>query len=94
MKCQAMIEDYAQGQHFTMQRLTIPKTRQCMRNAKFKLGSLCFCMIHLKLAREGLIDEAGIVAPRQSIRDVRDYPKKFPNGLYQWADNLKSEAIK
>lgn len=75
LMCQATVEDFENGQHFTMQRFTIPKARGCKRAAKGKLGKLCLCTLHLKLAQDGLVDDGGTVAARQAIRDVRKYPQ-------------------
>jgi hypothetical protein len=95
VKCQATIEDFENGTHYNLSRsFTVPEHRQCRRNARSKVGTLCFCASHTKLAFDGLIDESGTVASRSVIADVRRYPKKFPKGVYHWAQKLTAEEIK
>lgn len=94
VKCQATIEDFANGTHYNLSRsFTTPEHRQCSRYAKSKVGKLCLCALHAKLALEGLVDEDGTVATRSVLADVRKYPKKFPQGVYHWARNLKAEEL-
>jgi len=96
VKCQATIEDYANGSHYNLSRpFTAPEHRQCSRYARSKVGTLCLCALHTKLALEGLVDESGQVATRSAIADVRRNrnPHKFVNGLYSWARNLKVENL-
>lgn len=95
VKCQAIVEDYVNGTHYNIRRsMTVPKEKQCSRNARMKLGKFCFCNLHTKLAQEGLIDEDGNVLTRSSLADVRKYPHKFPEGVYLWARGLTPEEIK
>jgi hypothetical protein len=95
IKCQAVIEDFENGTHYNLSRsFTVPEHRPCRRNARSKIGTLCFCTLHTRLALEGLIDDDGQVASRSVIQDVRKYPKKFTNGIYSWARGLKAEEIK
>lgn len=95
IQCQATVEDYEHGSYYNLSRpFTVPKNRQCNRKARFKLGALCLCTQHTKLAQDGLVDEDGEVATRSVIRDVRKYPKKFPSGMYRWARDLTPEEIK
>lgn len=94
LKCQAVVEDYENGTHYNLSRsFTTPDHRPCSRYARSKVGKLCLCALHTKLALEGLIDESGQVATRSVLHDVRKYPKKFPNGVYCWARNLKAEEL-
>ncbi len=94
-KCQATVEDYVNGSSYNLARpFTVPKHKQCSRYARSKLGTLCLCALHTKLALEGLVDEDGNVATRSALADVRRYPKKFADGLYSWARDLKPEEIK
>lgn len=72
----------------------MPKHQQCSRYAKSKVGKLCLCALHTKLALEGLVEEDGTVATRSALADVRRYPHKFADGLYSWAKGLKAEEIK
>lgn len=95
IQCQATVEDYENGTRFNLSRsFTVPKDKQCSRKARFKLGPLCLCALHTKLAQGGLVDEDGEVATRSVRQDVRRYPKKFPNGVYHWAQKLTPEEIK
>jgi hypothetical protein len=95
VKCQATIEDYANGTSYNLSRsFTMPKNRQCSRYARSKVGNLCLCALHTKLTLEGLVDDDGTVATRGALADVRRYPHKFVGGLYSWARDLKAEEIK
>jgi len=94
-KCQATVEDYKNGTSYNLARaFTVPKHRQCSRYATSKVGTLCLCALHTRLALEGLVEENGDVATRSAIADVRRYPNKFVGGLYSWARDLKPEEIK
>lgn len=94
-KCQATIEDYKNGTSYNLARsFTVPEHRGCNRYATSKLGKLCLCALHTKLACEGLVDESGNVATRSVLADVRRYPKKFAGGIYSWAKDLTPEEIK
>lgn len=93
--CQATVEDFENGTHYNLTRsFTVPEHRSCKRNAKVKLGSLCLCTLHAKLAKDGLVEEDGTVASRSVIADVRRYPTKFAGGIYKWAKDLMPEEIK
>lgn len=93
--CQATVEDYANGTHYNIARpFTIPKDKPCSRAAKFKLGTLCLCALHTKLAQDGLVEDDGTVATRSVRADVRRYPTKFIGGIYRWAKDLTPEEIK
>jgi len=92
--CEAIIEDYVNGTRNNLRSvIVVPKSRQCMHNARVKLGTLCLCTRHGQLAKDGLVDARGYVAPRGDIRNVRDNPKHFPNGLHSWARNLTIKEI-
>ena len=60
-----------------------------MRSATVQIGHLCLCAQHGKLAAEGLVDEAGHVAPRGDLRAFRDNPRHYPGGLHHWARGLQ-----
>jgi hypothetical protein len=93
--CQATVEDYENGTHYNIARpFTVPKIKLCSRAAKFKLGTLCLCALHTKLAQDGLVEDNGTVATRSVRADVRRYPKKFVGGIYSWARDLTPEEIK
>jgi len=95
IKCQAIVEDYANGTRNNLVRvIVVPKDKPCSRVARVKLGHLCLCAQHSQLAQDGLINYDGRVAPRGDLHDVRKYPKKFPNGLYDWARCLTPKEIK
>lgn len=95
MSCAAIIEDYANGTTNNLRHVIVtPKARRCSRTATCKLRNLHLCAQHGRLAKEGLIDEHGRVAPRGDLRAVRDYPRRFPRGLYQWAKELELEPIR
>lgn len=88
--CAAIVEsDRSEdgAKHYSMQRLIVPGHRRCSRKATGKVEHLDLCTTHGRLAREGVIDEDGVVAPKSAIRDVRNFPKQFPDGLYAWARN-------
>lgn len=85
MQCEAVIEDFESGMYYRPQRVAIPTHRQCSKSAVGQVKHLHLCATHLRLTRDGLVDERGQVAPRLSIRDVRRYPEKFRGGLYDWA---------
>lgn len=92
--CQAIVEDYANGTSYNLARsFTVPKIKPCSRAAKFKLGSLNLCALHTKLAKDGLVEADGTVAARSVRADVRRYPKKFVDGIYKWAKDLKPQKI-
>lgn len=95
MQCQAVIEDFANGKPYPGLRrgVTVPMRRRCTRTARHGVGPLQLCVQHTILARDGLIDTDGAVAPRAAIRDVRRYPKKFPSGLYSWAHGVKATLL-
>jgi hypothetical protein len=94
-KCQATVEDFENGTRYNLARVFItPVAKPCSRNAKLQVGEFCFCAQHAKLALGGLIDDDGSVATRNALRDVRKYPKKFPDGIYTWARSLTAKEIK
>lgn len=94
MNCEATVEDYANGTTNNLRHVIVtPKSRPCSRAATCRLGTLHFCGQHAKLAKEGLVDEQGRVAPRGDLRAVRDNPRRFSRGLYQWARGLPLEQI-
>ena len=94
MSCAAIIEDYARGTRNNLARvIATPEVRGCSRKATCKLGDLHLCAQHGKLAKEGLVDDRGHVAPRGDLRAVRDNPRRFPHGLYQWARRLVLEKL-
>lgn len=96
-KCQAAVERITG--HSTVAgmrrgaRMVHTEYGPCTRKATAKLGPLCLCTQHVKLAREGLVDEDGQVAERGAMRDVRRYPDKFRGGLYAWARDLEPEPL-
>jgi hypothetical protein len=86
-RCNAIVEtaDPAHGgKHYSMQRVTVMGSKPCGRKSIELVGHLKLCTVHARMAREGLIDKSGVVAPRDSIRDARRYPKRFPGGIYTW----------
>ena len=92
--CAAIVEDYANGTRNNLVRVIVtPKSRACARAATCVLGHLKLCTQHGKLAKEGLVDDDGHVAPRGDLHAVRDNPRHFPNGLYQWARGLVLKKI-
>jgi len=92
--CAAIIEDYANGTRNNLAHVVVtPENRACSRTATCRLGDLQLCAQHGKLAKEGLVDERGCVAPRGDLRAVRDNPRRFPHGLYQWARSLVLEKL-
>lgn len=97
MKCQASVEritGHANLAGFRRgARMVLTTYGPCTRVAVAKLGKLCLCTQHVKLAREGLVDDDGTVADRAALRDVRRYPGKFPNGLHRWAKDLEPEHL-
>lgn len=93
--CCAVIEDYANGTTNNLVRvIATPHSRTCFRAATCKLGPLHFCTQHGKLAKEGLVDEHGHVAPRGDLRAVRGSPRRFPDGLYKWSRGMRLEKIR
>jgi hypothetical protein len=93
-RCNAIIEDYANGTRNNLSRvIVVPKSRCCTHRATCSLGKLYLCTQHSKLAKEGLVNEDGQVAPRGDLRAVRDNPQRFPNGLYPWAKGLVLERL-
>ena len=94
MSCTAIIEDYVNGTTNNLSRMIVtPKARQCTRTATCKLGHLHLCTQHGKLAKEGLVDKDGSVAPRGDLRAVRDNPRRFRQGLYSWARAMPLEKL-
>lgn len=94
MSCAAIIEDYANGTRNNLVRVIVtPKSRVCSREATCRLGHLRLCWQHGKLAKEGLVDDDGRVAPRGDLRAVRDNPRHYPDGLYQWARHFVLEKL-
>ncbi|GAF68913.1 unnamed protein product [marine sediment metagenome] len=94
MKCRAIIDDYDNLAYYApAQRVTVPGEKPCSFKARFRVGSLCLCKRHQQLALDGLLDEDGRVAARQTRADVRRYPSKFPHGLYTWARDLEPEEL-
>jgi hypothetical protein len=85
--CAAIVESDSSNdgaKHYSMQGIISRGSRQCSRKACEKVGHLDLCKVHARLAREGMVDERGVVAPRASIKDARRFPHKFPGGLYGW----------
>ena len=99
MKCQAKIDDYERPAYqASMQRITAPGVKNCTRNAKVKLGDLCLCDVHTRLAREGFVDVTGEVTTKNSIADVRRSNDRRRKGvplwkIHHWADGLKAEPL-
>lgn len=87
-QCAALVETEEGAKSYSMQRIRSVVSKRCSRRGKYQVGHLHLCTVHARLAYDGLIDEEGGIAPKQSIADVRKYPKKFPGGLYVWARNL------
>lgn len=94
-RCAAIVEDYENGTSYNLSRvIAAPAARPCSRSARCKLGHLQLCGQHGKLAKEGLVDDGGHVAPRGDLRAFRDNPRRFPRGLYSWARDLALEPIR
>lgn len=94
VRCDAIVEDYANGTSNNLARMIVtPKSRCCSRGATCKLGQLHLCTQHGRLAKEGLVDKGGQVAPRGDLRAVRENPRRFPYGLYLWARGLVLEKL-
>lgn len=92
MKCQASVERIT-GRANLRRVITTTEYGPCTRNAVASVGKLCLCLVHTRLAIEGLIDADGTVADRGSLRDVRKYPDKFQGGLHRWAQGLEPVAL-
>lgn len=94
-QCQATIQDFNDGatRYNLVRVMVVPDVRRCNRKATSRVGHLCLCTQHMKLAKDGLIDESGEVEDRSVIRDVRKYPKKFPDGMHRWAKNIHPELL-
>ncbi len=92
MKCQAQVERIKSRLNLRPVIITT-EYGPCTYNAVATVGKLHLCTVHVRLALSGLIDEAGTVAERGALRDVRKYPKKFPRGLFQWAEGLEPIAL-
>lgn len=93
--CSAIVESdrHEDGaKHYSRQRVIVYGHKRCSRKGVGHIGHLDFCTTHARLAREGLIDENGQVASKSEIRDVRNYPTKFPGGLYRWARDLEKKT--
>lgn len=90
--CQAQVERVVDRYNLARV-IAVTKYGPCKFRAVAKLGELCLCTLHTRLALEGLVDEKGKVADRGSLRDVRRYPNKFPGGLYEWAQDKEPVAL-
>ncbi len=87
--CQAEVDDFDHPAFYApRQRIINPGDKPCPRKGKETVGPLCLCATHAKMARAGLVSEQGRVADRNSRRDVRNFPQKFPHGLHDWASKL------
>jgi hypothetical protein len=94
MKCQAIVQDWANATRYNLARqIRVAPRKPCSRNAVSKVGPLCLCRAHAQLALDGLIDETGEVEDRSVLADVRHYPKKFPNGVHRWQLGLEAVAL-
>lgn len=83
--CEALVPDPNNVLYrASMQRITAYGTKVCSKKSVETVGHLSLCKVHARLAREGLVDKDGTVAAPADIRNVRKYPKQFPNGLYRW----------
>lgn len=91
MKCQAIIEDYRNGERYNLARVIVsPETRQCRFEAKSRLGKLCLCKTHVRLAYEGFVDVSGQVASKGDIAITRRRNESAP---YNWADELEAQPL-
>jgi len=87
--CQAIVDDLDYAKTFNLRRMIVsPGDKPCSRKAVEHVGHLHLCKVHARMAREGLVEENGRVAPKVEIALVRRYPKKFPHGLYDWVRKL------
>ncbi|HSN25522.1 MAG TPA: hypothetical protein VLT45_04530 [Kofleriaceae bacterium] len=94
MKCQAIVQDWANATRYNLSRqLRVAPSKPCSRNAVSKVGPLCLCRTHVRLALDGLIDEEGRVEDRSVLADVRHYPSKFPNGVHRWQLGLEAGPL-
>lgn len=99
LKCEAKIDDYDRPAYqASMQRITAPGVKRCTRNAKVKLGDLCLCAAHARLAHEGFVDEGGNVVTKNSIADVRRSNDRRRSGtplwkLHKWSEGLQEQPL-
>lgn len=89
--CRALIDDHAKAKSYSGLRrpTTTYGTKQCPRTGREQVKHLWLCPMHARMARTGLVDESGRVASRADIQTIRRYPKKFPRGLYHWAQDKR-----
>jgi hypothetical protein len=88
MKCQGHIHTTDGAKSFSMQRIRTTVSRQCSRQAKETVAHLQLCATHARLAREGFMNEDGIMMPAQDIADTRNY--RGGRGPNKWAEEKKS----
>jgi hypothetical protein len=80
--CQAIVDDFNHLAFYaSVQRIRVPGDKPCSRKGTEQVKHLCLCPTHARMAREGLIDEGGRVAPAADRANVRKYPRQFPRGL-------------
>lgn len=91
MNCQAIVDDWVHlSVHAPAQRIIEPGSKGCSRKARSKVGKLCLCTTHARMAKEGFLSESGEVANRLDIRNVRKYGKITLNS---WAKDLPVEPL-
>lgn len=86
----AVFEDTANGTRYNISRVIVTyQSKRCSREETTDVGHLHLCAQHAELAVKGLIDQDGNCASVAERRDVSRYPKKYPRGLFHWAQELK-----
>jgi len=90
-QCCAIVETTEGAAQYTMQRIRMTRPKRCSRKAVQKIGPLEFCTTHVRMTRDGLVDEGGNVADKSTCADVRRYPRNFPDGIYGWHQKYPTE---
>lgn len=65
---------------------------RCTRVATEMVGHLRCCKTHARMCRDGLVSELGQTLDPHTIREVRRYHRKYPNGFYTWATKRNTEG--
>jgi len=88
-QCEAMT--CAAGKTYNLQRWTRAyDSKPCRNKARYVLGHLRLCSVHLRMAEDGVLPRDGVVPHPMDRRNIRDNPRLS----HTWAQGLVWDEIK